>query len=227
MTRRIDDETLSRWLDSELDASDRTAVEDAIRTGTEDADHVARLRAQDDRLRQWFETESADTAHLAESVRAGFANKGAGTRFSSRHAWWMPAAAAAAIVVAGLVGFDYMLERRVNDALEQMRSERASDLALMATAMQDVLESQESGTEVAFQNPETGLAFRIKPQRTWKSASGHWCREFVEVIGGQKVSDAPLSTACRIAKQRWVRVVTALPGWQEPVLLDAAIARDL
>ena len=96
-----------------------------------------------------------------------------------------------------------------------------------ADIMQEVLESQESGTEVAFQNPETGLAFRIKPQRTWKSASGHWCREFIEVVGDRTDADAPVSTACRVSKQRWVRVVTTLPGWQEPVLPNAATARDL
>ena len=227
MSRRIDDETLSRWLDSELSASDRATVEDAIRTQTEDADHAGKLKAQDDRLRQWFASESADTSHLAESIRAGFANKRATVQTAPRHAWWMPAVAAAAILIAGLVGFDFVLERRVNAALEQMRAERASDLALMTRAMQEVLESQESGTEVAFQNPETGLAFTIKPQRTWKSASGHWCREFVEVVGDRKASGAPISTACRVAKQRWVRVVTTLPGWQEPVLQQNAAGRDL
>ncbi len=199
MSRRIDDETLSRWLDSELNASDHAATEDAIRAGTEDAKVAARLQAQDDQLRQWFATESSDTSHLAESIRVGFANKRAKVGTAPRHAWWMPAAAAAAIFAAGLFGFDYMLDRRVNDALEQMRSERQSDLALMTQAMQEVLESQESGTEVAFQNPETGLAFRIKPQRTWKSASGHWCREFIEVVGDRTNADAPVSTACRVS----------------------------
>ena len=141
--------------------------------------------------------------------------------------WWLPASAAALVLGVGLAGFDYMLDRRVDAALDQMRAERASDLALLASAMQEVLETRESGIEVSFQNSDTGLSVTLLPRRTWKSASGHWCREFVEAVGETPVEDAAISTACRSPDGRWQRVMTELPGAHAPLILNAGSLQDL
>lgn len=228
MTGEIDNQALSRWLDNELDSADAEKVKTAMHSDRAVADDAERLRRQDDAVRDWFDGElSPAPSHLEESIRNGFSRRRARQGNAARHHWWLPAAAAAVVAVVGLAGFDYMLDRRVGAALDQMRAERASDLALLASAVQDVLETQESGIKVSYRNSDTGLTITLLPQRTWKSASGHWCREFVEAVGDTPVEDAAVSTACRSPDGRWQRVVTELPGSQAPLILNTNSPRDL
>ncbi len=228
MPGRIDEEALSRWLDNELESIDAEAVDTAVRSDQAVTDKAGRLDEQDANVRAWFEEQLPPIpAHLEQSIRTGFSRRRARQNKDARQRWWLPVAAVALVLGIGLVGFDYMLDRRVDAALDQMRAERASDLALLASAMQEVLETRESGIEVSYQNSDTGLSVTLLPRRTWKSASGHWCREFVEAVGDTPVEDAAISTACRSPNGRWQRVVTELPGAQAPFILDAGSPQDL
>ena len=227
MPRKFDDEVLSRWLDDELERSQRSEIAHALSEDATLAREVDGLRAQDERIRSWFETEPASNPELESSVRAAFAARRARRPGKAWGRWMMPAAAAAMVMVAGFAGFDYMIDRRVDAALDQLRAERASDLALLASAMQDVLETRESGVAVSFDNSETGFSVTIVPKRTWKSASGHWCREFAEVLDRGPAEAAPVSTACRTPDGRWVRVSTELPGAQFPMILEKPRSRKL
>ena len=209
----IDRDILSRIIDDEATEADRRALGDdpAAQAGLD-----AMLR-QDAAVRDWFDSAAGAQVPpaLERAVRNGFKVRRARTGIVR---WFVPVAAAAVMVVAGVATFDAMLDRRVNQALEQMRAERASDLALLASAVQDVLEQQPSGAEVRFENAATGFEVTLKPRRTWKSASGHWCREFVEIFDPLATETAPISTACRTPDGRWVRVRTELKTPTTPVL---------
>ncbi len=221
MNKKLDDDALSRWLDGELDAERSSDIEASVTADPGLSATAERLRAQDEDLRGWFDEQAGlPSPKIEQSVREAFVDRR--TRSSapgSRH-WWLPAAAAAAVVIVGLAGFDYLIERRVDAALGQLRAERASDLALIASAVQEVLETRESGAEVSFSNDETGLSVTLSPQRTWKSASGHWCREFIEVFDGRSIETAPIGTACRTQEGLWMRVATEIPGMQPVFLPD-------
>ena len=130
----------------------------------------------------------------------------------------MPAAAAAAVVVIGLLAFDTMIDRRVDLALKQMRAERAADISMLASAVQEVLETRQSGAEAIYENASTGLAVKIVPRRTWKSASGHWCREFSELFHASVERQPVISVACRNESGSWVRTRTELSAPSAPVV---------
>ena len=214
MNRQFDEETLSRFLDGDLPARDMAEIEAALEADPALVEELSALETQDQAIRDWFDAQLTDPpAALTETVRAGFARRrahhGGGPGWGH---WWLPSAAAAAVVAVGLGAFDYMLDRRVDAALGQMRAERASDMALLASAMQEVLETRESGVEVSYTNNSTGFGVTLIPRRTWKSASGHWCREFVEVFDGTGRETAPTSVACRDPDGNWRRVTTKVPS---------------
>ena len=216
-----DDEVLSRFLDGELDPS-WTAESRADLTKSERA---GALTAQDDKIRAWFDAHlEMAPDQLARGVRQGFAARRRARR--TPH-WWALGAAAAAVAVVAMVGASYLIDRRVDAVLDQMRAERASDMAVLTAAMQDVLETRESGIAVSFQNETTGLAVSITPRRTWKSSTGHWCREFSEVIEQTDVRNEAVGTACRATNGRWQRVLTEMPGNKVPLIFDPVGWRHL
>lgn len=214
----IDDETLSRWFDGELGPDKTAEIAERLTDDTALAERVERLERGDALLRDWFDERLEPPAPELENL----VRKGIRKRQKTPQVYlWVPAVAAAGVIlVAGLVGFDKMIEQRVNSALDQMQAQRASDVATLASAMQDVLETRPSGEAVLVQNASTGFQATLVPKRTWKSASGHWCREFVEIFPGVQVAEAPVSTACRMKDGTWVRLRTEIPSPKAPIILD-------
>ena len=227
MVGNVDDELLSRWIDGELKQDEADRVSSLVETDKEVSARVAAIEARDASVRDWFDDQLAPPAsELERSVGAAFAARRAQRERSGRQ-WWLPAAAAIAVLIAGIAGFDYLIDHRVNDALDRMRAERASDIAMLASAMQDVLENRESGVEVSFENAETGLEVALKPKRTWKSRSGHWCREFSEIVGAAQPESTAVSVACRTPDGQWMRVSTEVPGALFPLIPEVSDRRDL
>ena len=80
--------------------------------------------------------------------------------------------------------------------------DRADELALrqsFATA----LEKSKAGTSVEWNNPDSGNYGTVTPERTYKTETGQYCREFSQtiVIGGQ--SQDAFGTACRQPDGSW------------------------
>lgn len=68
-------------------------------------------------------------------------------------------------------------------------------------ALQAALEKSISGRQTEWRSPNGDFGF-ITPIETWKSTSGHWCRQFAETIsvgGALRDRDA---VACRV-DGRW------------------------
>ena len=218
MAHGIDDDRLSAYLDGGLAEDEMCVVEDALLKDPEAAGQLVALRAADDRFREWAEEQMPEPPEaLINGIQNAFRVRRARADGDGWRRWLVPAAAALAVVVAGAAAFDWMIERRVAGALDQMRAERASDMALLASAVQDVLEHRESGSEASFTNASTGFGVTIVPLRTWQSASGHWCRAFLEVRPGSERETAPVGTACRTSDGVWVRTSTELRTDRPPI----------
>lgn len=209
----VDPEALSRFIDRESSHEEQSRLQNDDEAGAA----ASRLRSQDDLLREWFDQklDELPPAALEKSIRTGFAARRARGGFSR---WWAPAATAVVILIAGVVGFDHMIDRRVSGAFEQMRAERMADMALVTSAMQQALETQPSGSELHFENVSTGFEVTLTPRRTWRSSTGHWCREFVERFADTPPGSAPISTGCRSDDGQWYRVRTELPTPSEPFI---------
>ena len=78
------------------------------------------------------------------------------------------------------------------------------DQAMYHTQTQHTLETQPSGTTVAWRNPETGAQGTVTPTRTYQSQqSGSYCREFQQtvIVGGRE--EQGYGTACRQPDGSW------------------------
>lgn len=212
----FDDQMLSRWLDGELEPAETERLRKRLGAERELAVRLSQFRKGDDAVRDWYDSQLAPAPRALEDVvRQSFKAKRSKRLNVST---WLPAAAAAAVVLAGFVGFDYMIDRRVNAALDLMQAQRASDAAFLTASMQEVLETRPSGEAVQVQNASTGLNVTLVARRTWKSATGHWCREFVESFEGERAAEQPVSTACRSRQGIWERVRTEIPSPSTPII---------
>lgn len=218
MTDTATDDLLSAYLDGQIDPAARAEIETRLAAEPDLAARLEALTAADAAAAGWFADMLGEPpAATVETVRQGFRRRrrgaGAGGGFER---WLAPVVAAAAVLLIGAFGFDRAVDRRVDSIVEQLRAERQADLGLIAEAMQQVLETHESGTPVRFEREGGGFAVTILPERTWRSQSGHWCRQFREIFLDSSVQDAPVSIACRDAQGKWRRVKTELPGSVEP-----------
>lgn len=77
---------------------------------------------------------------------------------------------------------------------------------VLAGAFANTLETGRSGRTVAWTNPDSGATSSVTPIRTYRSASGQYCREYQTTgsIGGY--DEDLYGTACRQPDGSWIRV---------------------
>jgi len=86
------------------------------------------------------------------------------------------------------------------------RSLDQTDRLMLERTSQASLEHTETGATSSWNNPDSGNSGTVTPTRTYKQASGDYCREYEQVIivGGQE--EKAYGTACRQPDGSW-RVV--------------------
>ncbi|MDH3660647.1 MAG: RT0821/Lpp0805 family surface protein [Alphaproteobacteria bacterium] len=77
------------------------------------------------------------------------------------------------------------------------------DVQLAATTMQATLEAAPDGVTRRWQNETTGHNGAITPTRTYQSAGGYYCRDYVEEITMKDQQARFEHTACRVDDERW------------------------
>lgn len=77
---------------------------------------------------------------------------------------------------------------------------------ILAGAVANTLETGRSGQTVVWNNPDSGTVTQVTPVRTYRTASGQYCREYTTTgtIGGYQ--EDLYGTACRQQDGSWLRV---------------------
>lgn len=78
-----------------------------------------------------------------------------------------------------------------------------ADRAAMAQSTQTALESEPSGTQVGWSNPDSGNFGSITPQPAFQTATGQYCREFQQTITVGGKTEEAYGTACRQPDGNW------------------------
>ena len=81
-----------------------------------------------------------------------------------------------------------------------------SDIGLARSALQDTLETRVSGEPGNWQNGTTGIEGSVTPLRTYRVASGTYCRDYREVVTRQGLVLTRSRTACRDVNGVWIPV---------------------
>jgi surface antigen len=79
----------------------------------------------------------------------------------------------------------------------------ASDLALATSTVQRALESNVSGTRRLWRNGRTGSTGWVRPLRTFRIRTGHYCREYEETIETRRGPLWHRAIACRRRQGGW------------------------
>ncbi len=126
---------------------------------------------------------------------------------------WVPAIAAsiaALIISVGIGTFAFeQYDAKVTTQIAQ--SQRLANEKL-ASLLQDTLETKVSGKAAEFTDTAGAISLKIVPIHTYKSSTGHWCREFSERIETNGVVEIRKGLACRETKGQWKRLSTTIEG---------------
>ena len=85
-----------------------------------------------------------------------------------------------------------------------------ADMAYLHRTQQRALETAPSGSSTSWTNPDSGNAGRVTPQRTYRNASGAYCREFQQTVTVGGNTETAYGTACRQPDGTW-KIVKGTP----------------
>ncbi len=206
-----DAETLVAYADGQLTPEQAEGVEEALRQDDEARETLRRLREDSAALRAALagvtnEPLPRRTVSLVESPSAEIVELPAGpiggAGPGSRLWQSMLAASLAAAVVAGAVSF-LVSSRQIEREVARLAAATAPGALARDKAISQALESLVSGTSLEWQNPDGIMVGSVTPVRSFRVASGQWCREYLllDLLPGG--SDRRRGVACREEDGHW------------------------
>lgn len=115
--------------------------------------------------------------------------------------------AAAALLVAATFGVtSFWMENRVENAILQVAAQMEAERDVLAIAVQDALETKLSGEVIRIRDDQA-WSESFAPIKTYKSTSGHWCREYLRETSVGEYNLTIHGTACRDQEGRWTTIL--------------------
>jgi anti-sigma factor RsiW len=197
---QIDPSKLVAYLDRELDGAEARSVERAVAA---DPALEARLRSlQDVDLALRAAYDPVMTAPLPPLVIQPQLLQGAGSgragmpRATGRATPWLALAAGFAGLVVGFA------TGQMSPVL--LPADEPAVVAAIEAELPEVLETEVSGTTVAFNDPIQGVSGTVKPVGTFKNADGSFCRAYEARASGEDATVTSRGIACRDQDGRWL-----------------------
>lgn len=212
MSPAIDDTPLMAYLDGELDAQAASEVEAAMASDPEVMDKLRGLALADAMVRastsrvMHGSMPALTVGPRAVAVRSGYSHRP--RTDAGRHPTrWRPSP----LAVAASVGFlllgslaGYLVgERGVWTPASRELARSVSDESVARATFARVLETELSGSSQSWVNPETRSRGSIMPVRTWRDASGQYCREFEALRSVGESQSRQYGVACRRQDGTW------------------------
>ena len=200
---------LGAYLDKEASTEEAQATERKL---FQDADALALLRAlRDDQTRLKAELDPVAGAtppdRLLETIREGFEGRQGDRGASGGRGgapWWALAAASVVFLMLGAGSGLWWAESRLGQALSTYEARAELERGIIASTVNKALETRVSGEPVAWESGDT--SGQVVPLRTYRSRSGHWCREYERTTHFQEGPITVLALACRTGDGQWVTI---------------------
>ncbi|MBN9673223.1 hypothetical protein [Roseibium aggregatum] len=209
---------IGRILDGEGSPKERAELLETLR-GEQDANRMLQQLAHDNRLVQQaipapVPQESLDRFEAV--IGREFTRRNAPPVRSQHPVWtgYFAQAAAALFLVAGTFMFtSFWMESRMDSAVASLAARLETDRFLIAQTVQEALETKVSGDPIYISH-EGDWTETFTPVQTYKSKSGHWCRQYVRESTFSGLDMTIRGTACRDQNGTWTTV------FAEPVTGD-------
>lgn len=205
-------QTLSAYIDGELDPEQMKAVEEALEEDRLAREELERLIALNDLMTEAYDValKSPVPLRTAKPLQRNEDSEPAGAAANSMiarkrlHTRYIGAIAASLLiaVLAFPAGF-LMSESRHETEMARFEAQIEADRSAMASAMSEALEKRLSGVPVEWRNPKTGSAGSVTPIRTFQNRDGSWCREYREVSTISGRNETRHAIACRSNAGEW------------------------
>jgi len=196
MAAMIDPATLVAYLDGELGPAAALRVEAALAEDDGLRERLAALRRVDGALSAAFDpildTPLPPLALVSgRPPLAAEKSSGAGHRVGR-----MALAAGLAGLILGFAGGQF--------SPSLWEPSEPPGVAAIHAQLPEVLETQLSGTTVAFNDPVQGVSGTVRPLTTFLNADGQYCRAFEAHVSDLASALTSRGVACRDAEGRWV-----------------------
>jgi len=201
---------IGKLLDSEGSEAERSALKRQIEQQEGGRDLMQQM-ARDNALLQ-----NAVPADMSDETMTRFQNL-IDREFAKRelpavrhaHASWKTAfvqMAAALVLIAGTFAFtSFWMQSRMDDAVSSLAAHMETERILLAQTVQEALETKVSG-EPVFVGQEGDWREVLTPIKTYRSKSGHWCRQYLRQTTFGGLDLAIRGTACRDGNGTWTTV---------------------
>ena len=203
---------LGAYMDREAAPEELRATEARLFQDREALALLQALRADQEQLRSDLDRAngSVPPERLLETIQDGFESRreaapgGSGVSRGLPSRGWMLAAASLAFLVIGAGSGVWWAETRVSEALHRFEARSEVERGVIASTVSHALETQVSGESVDWESGE--VSGRVVPLRTYRSQSGHWCREYERTTRFEAGTISVLALACRTGDGQWVTI---------------------
>ncbi|MEP5421995.1 MAG: hypothetical protein ABJQ21_16165, partial [Roseibium sp.] len=114
--------------------------------------------------------------------------------------------AASLVLVAGtFAATNYWMQSRMDQAVANLAAHMETERLLLAQTVQDALETRISGEPLHI-SQDGDWSDVLTPIKTYKSKSGHWCRQYLRETTIGKMGLTIRGTACRDENGLWTTV---------------------
>ena len=204
------DAQIWEFVDGAADAELTRAILAVERTDPAFAEQVRTMREMNSDIASALDHGlSPAPDHLSAKIISSVEDQRASQPFPYRTWAAIAATVALAVALGSIIG-----EVRFNDRLAKLEADDHVKRLFVEQLMQDTLENRRSSEVESAELRSANFAARIMPTATYKSTSGHWCRAFEEVIGGDETAVKRMAVACRIDGV-WRRMKTTTEGYND------------
>jgi surface antigen len=114
--------------------------------------------------------------------------------------------AAALVIIAGTFAVTaFWMQSRMDTAVSSLAAHMETERMLLVQTVQDALETRVSG-EPVYVGQEGNWREILTPIKTYRSKSGHWCRQYLRQTTFSGLDMSIRGTACRDENGTWVTV---------------------
>ncbi|WP_428686479.1 hypothetical protein [Roseibium sp.] len=204
-------ESIGRLLDDEVSAEERPELLAKIQQ-TDGGDDLLRQMAHDDMLLKKAVAETVPQASLDmfQAMIDREFEKRQIPEMPVHHVSWkntLVQMAAALVLIGGTFMFtSFWMQSRLDDTVSSLAAHMETERTLLAQTVQEALETKVSGETVQI-GQGASWSEVLTPIKTYKSRSGHWCREYLRQSSFGKLDLSIRGTACRDGNGIWTTVL--------------------
>ncbi|MEM8776755.1 MAG: DVU3141 family protein [Pseudomonadota bacterium] len=213
MTEPKTDNILHQFVDGECSPSEELSILRAEEDDAELARRIRKIRKRKAELRAAMDLElldevPGDLIQATGTIAADNMNRAPEFSIGAKSAIFLVACLFGAVALG--TAWSHW---RINDWQNTMASLEEKRETAVTLAVQEGLETYLSGDALEINDQNLGIAVSVRPDETYRSVSGHWCRGFTETmtIDGQEIRRK--AVACRDQDTHtWMRMHTVIEG---------------